>query len=223
MYMKSESFIQRTGELLFRVTMENKGSSYTKVLTPQQFAECLMHEKESDGKFFQLGNLPATLYDGAISEKGALAAVFVVPAQKRTIVYRKKHYIVPFPSLIFGFSTTSRGAVRDNLCYALMTEKPNDSMELFCYPFGNVSRDGHICFGNIQRDKPEKISDFESWIQDFFESETNDDYYRSDSLNCSGMKQGDLLKKLQKMDSFPNEYLNPTGIKVKQVLETITK
>lgn len=208
MELISKTKTDRLGNTVFIVKLiEDSGLVTEKTLTAEDYIKMLGESVTVRESMIRISALPAHYLDGAVSSNGARAILFY-PAEKRTIVFGQKHWIVPFPNLIFDL-TIKDGKRNGGRCFAIDTDKPNMNSNLFCYPFGNVSASGSICFGNIDN-RAVNLSTIETIVDDFFCGVTNNDYYGDGGVLVVPMyKQEVLLEKLTHMDAFPSEWLKP--------------
>ena len=220
MQIKSETRTLTTGDVLVDVTIiQDDGSQVSKSGIALEDYLSLFGDNalKKDKDYVRIGQLPDGYIDGYLGEQGTFKVAFFVPAAKRGVLYGGMHFYVPFPDLVFAFSV-NHGVLYNSLCFA--TDGLSRGASAFHYPFGNVSHSGSICFGNIKKQKCEYPKDTERLVEDFFQSETNNDYF-DDSKVSIKVTQGKLLEKLSKKDIFPIRWLSPckSGKKVYTVEE----
>lgn len=205
---KSEVVYDCMGNALMRVSYEDENGIVTeKNVTMDTYLSIIKDSTYSNSApMVRIGRLPKGYVDGLISadSKDTFSVVVAVPADKRALSFGHKHWYVPFPGLIFLF-TVSHGNLQKKSCFAYTDKQVSESTELYQYPFGNVSDTGNICMGSVTTQNLTDMCDVESIIDDFFFSETNNDYYSG--KNHTGMKQEELLKRLKELDTFPEEWL----------------
>lgn len=205
--IKSETRTLENGDVLMDVTIiQDDGSQVSKSgIALEDYLT--LFEKNALKKAKQLvpiGPLPDGYINGYLGEPEDFDVAFFVPAAKRGVLYGGMHFYVPFPNLVFTFSVRSGLMIYGN-CFA--TNELSDKGLAYYYPFGNVSYDGRICFGNIKRQKCTCLKDTEMYVEQFFQSETNNDYFDSSKVSIN-VTQGKLLEKLSKKDTFPVRWLS---------------
>ncbi len=147
--------------------------------------------------------LPEHCVKASINRKGSRIAEFVIPGRKRTFFYYGDQYVIPMPTLHFKFKSGER-----NEGYVWVEREG----ERFLYPFGNVGVENKICFGQNKLEKIKDFSDFIFWIESFFSSKTNDDYYGQKKVvteDGEELSQRELLYRLQDMETYPEKWLKP--------------
>lgn len=182
------------------VTTGGGGNEIRFVSTADFIAAVL--EYSANTEYFDV-TCPPNCVKASINRKGERRAEFVIPGRKRIFFYYGDQYVIPMPTLHFKLETVSGGKG-----WVWVEEKGKK----YLYPFGNVGTDNHICFGNVTRDKVKDFSDFINWVESFFSSKTNDDYYNQKAVVVDGerISQRELLSRLQDMETFPEEWLIPT-------------
>lgn len=207
MNLKSETVFDKLGNCLMKVRLEDDGFVEEKILPLEKYlavlGDCTLLKSNEK---VHVGRVPSGYYDARVSADApdTFNAVLVYKEQKRAMAYGGKHWVVPFPALAFLFKVR-KGILESGYAYALATDEPEDQTELFRYPFGNVSRDGKICFGNIKFPKLEKLSDADIVSDEFFMGETNGDYFTG--KNAVAYNQAEMLSRLKKEEHFPLEWL----------------
>lgn len=204
----SQAVTDSLGQTFMKVSVTDEHGMLTeKTLAMDDYISLLTGSTfQKMSKMLRIGTLPEHYYDGSLSANDdGFRVILHYPACKRAISFGGKHWFVPFPNLIFFFQVKN-GAVTQKYCFAVPTADITSETPLFRYPFGNVGSDGGICFGNISL-KIGSIQHIEEACNAFFESVTNNDYY----TEIAGMKQEKLLKKLSKLDVYPNEWLLGTS------------
>lgn len=211
---KSEAVFDPLGNCLMRVYIK-KGKDVIEKTVPLDVyihiitGSILRTAEES----IKIGRIPEHFYNGTLSaeEKDTFSAILFYPAEKRYLSFAEKHWFVPFPPLVFKFKVY-KGTLTEKACYALDVNEICDDALLYAYPFGNVSaKSGSICMGNVSKEKVSCIKDFEKVVTNFFESKTNNDHYSSGDTTSTSYRQEELLKKLEKMDFFPTDWLTQSG------------
>lgn len=208
MKLLSETRTLKNGDVLVDVTIiEDDGSQVSKSgIALEDYLDLLGENAlKKDKDMVHIGQMPEGYIDGYLGEQGTFKVAFFVPAAKRGVLYEKMHFYVPFPDLVFAFSV-QKGVVVSSKCVA--TDGLNEKASVYHYPFGNVHFDSSICFGNIKRRKCDCPKDVEKHVEDFFQSETNNDYFDESKVSIK-VTQGKLLEKLSKKDVFPVRWLSP--------------
>lgn len=207
MTLKSEALTDQTGNTVFRVELTDKsGIQRVRTISLEDYITLLQGAKVTKGHYVHLkeGFLPEGVRDAFISDQRNYIVSYVVPGRKRAFLYqngysqRPKRHVVPYPDLAFILQV-SEGHVSIKKVFALKGE------ELCNYPFGNVSRSGDICMGNIESKDLE--SSVDSFTDDFFMGVTNNDYFDPRMKNTEGFDQPKLLHKLSGLDKFPDRWL----------------
>lgn len=194
---------------------DDSGTVVEKTISFEDYLKILGASATEKKERRRIGKLPSHYLDAALDENSFQVLLFY-PAEKRTIVFGRKHWRVPFPNLLFDF-TIENGTKKSARCFALGTDCPDADSLLFCYPFGNVNQSGEICYGNIDTGEV-TLETVESLVEDFFMGETNNDYYGDGgNLELPKLRQEVLLEKLTHMDAFPCEWLKESSCTKKVV------
>lgn len=211
---KSEVVYDMLGNALMRVSYEDEnGILVEKNVTMDTYLSIIQDATYSNAaSMVRIGRLPNGYMDGFISadSRNTFSVIVQVPAEKRALSFGHKHWYIPFPGLVFLFSVLN-GNVQKKCCFAHIEQNVTMDTLLYRYPFGNVSITGDICMGSIKTPTIANIYDVEGIIDDFFCSETNNDYYST--KNRTGMKQEELLKRLSQMEQFPEQWLEKNSDK----------
>lgn len=162
-----------------------------------------------------LGTVPRTLYDGFVTnEAGTLGGIFYLPPEKRQFVLAavgdeaRQSYYMPMPGLVYSL-VCSKGNKRSMKCFAYK-EWAGDDTVLYCYPFGNVSDEGSVCMGTVNRasDKMKTFVDLDEYIEDSLYGVTNSDYLRGNKVRLStDATQHQFCDCYKDHEVFPNELL----------------
>jgi len=193
----------KLGHDFIRVVMKSDdGIESIRTLTVNQFCKILNQSVEEELSFSEIRKnfYPADTIWAKMADYSNFDVIWREKPGKRCFVYQDKHYMIPFPTLVFALSVRG-GAVRGKQCYA-QKEKGGDA--LFYYPFGNVSEGGSICMGNINMGNYERVEEFS---EDFYLGITNNDYFGSYKLKPK-FSQEQALEKLSGLDKFPDRWLN---------------
>lgn len=212
MRLCSETIPDKLGNYLMRIHVEeDDGTVIEKDVPMDVYLKILGDASLSNmADLIQMPVLPEHYLTGKISSsKDTFSVILFYPEEKRAIKFAEKHWYVPFPALVFRFVVKS-GIVQAKSCFASSGAIDDDAI-LFSYPFGNVnSESGNICMGTIKGRHVQTMSDINIIVEDFFMSETNNDYYADN--NATSYRQEELLSRLEKMEHFPVEWLKDSGI-----------
>ena len=201
MQITTETIENALGQTLFRVTMrDEKGEVLSKILTLENYLTLLetsmRFEEKEDAVRVERRMLPAGYIDGAFTKSG-YTVIWREKAMKRLLIHSSGHYQIPYPDLIFVLETKD-GEIRQKYCFAAAGER------LYRYPFGNVSKSGAVCMGNIKVDPKDSISSF---AEEFFLGVTNEDYFERGESVKPKWSQTKLLENLSGKDVFPEKWL----------------
>lgn len=152
---------------------------------------------------------PIDLPDGYISASmgncaGGLTGQisFKVEAQKRLITYCGETFFIPIPSLVFDFTFTHGKLVKDSV------RAINAKGSLCMYPFTNVYRDGHICWGSAKIGRIASFKEAVDIAELFLRFPMNSDLSNSSTLRKAKVgSMGELFKLLENKDKFPEKFL----------------
>ncbi len=205
MVLESKTVADPVGHVLFQVKLtDDKGSVCERTLTEEQYFDLLGHSMRHEESYAHVGArfLPPTTIDAYVCDERTYRIAWFVNGKKRCFFYGEGHYEIPFPALVFVLDV-NKGCVRQKSVYAV---KRGDD-QLYMYPFGNVSESGGICMGNIHVDFSNGP---EVFAEEFFLGKTNDDYYSPGNHTVPKWSQSKLVENLEKLDTFPDEWLLPT-------------
>lgn len=212
MKLEAVSHIDRTGNVLFRVSLTNEDNSVlTKTLSPQSLISLLQNNCEEKLNYVHIGKLPEGYVNGAIAADDSFWVLIKVPAQKRLLVHVSGHYQIPYPDLIFFFKV-DHGRLSEKKVYAIKNQ------QLYRYPFGNVSSGGIICMGNISF-KDLRLNSMNRVVDDFFSGITNNDSYSPGSNVAVSYSQQTLLEKLSTMEKFPDRWLVKSNVSLEKLMK----
>jgi len=147
----------------------------------------------------------------------------VYPEKGRGIKYFKDAYLVPYPNTLYIYQV-SKGVVVSKHCFAVKTTNITDDTELFRFPFGNVGRDGGMCYGNIRLPDCTELSAIDEVVELFLSGDVNDDLYGNNNTT-KDCKQYELLQSLAGKKKFPSriltraEHYGVGALKFKDVFE----
>lgn len=216
MRLDASTVIDRTGNVLFRVTLtEDDGSVLTKTLAPEDYLRLIQNNCTVKTEYIHLGKLPKGYVDGAVAADDTFKVLLKVPASKRLLVHTSGHYEIPFPDLIFYFEV-NKGTLKEKYVYALKGKI------LYHYPFGNVSTNGSICMGNISC-KELSLATADEAIDSFFSGVTNNDYYYPKEKVTVSYSQQVLLDKLSRLEEFPARWLKKSGTTLESLEKRLRK
>ena len=211
------------------VPSTNRSGGIHKTITVESFAMALstsIKEKPRKNIKFSIGKVPPNTYTLSLKttargQMNGIDAWFYVPGRKRQFRYTAndageltkggKEYVaeIPYPNLVFhataeGYSggSLSSGSL---YVYAYKGTYLCDDTRLYRYPFGNVHTNARVCMGGYSV-QVYGLTDLYMYVNQFFLMGTNHDLY-SASTNCSGMKQSDFIKMLEKEETFPLDKL----------------
>ena len=138
----------------------------------------------------------------------------VLPPEKTGfLLYGRIPVVVPQPRRLVLYS--SYGEIK---IFALKGNgKLTASTRLYWYPLGHVQRDGSVCKGNCVM-KAKDLKEAEKRISDFFIAGTEGHYFHKGETIKEDLSFGDMMNRLQEMDTFPEEWLVPAngGYKTKK-------
>ena len=111
------------------------------------------------------------------------------------------------PSLVFHFKVDGE-TISNTQVYVLKDEAPADSSKLYRYPFGNVSREGLVCWGANRLPKIRELKNLEEAMMLFIQSRGNSDYFRGkEYCGHEDMTLRQLYEMLKDREEYPEEYL----------------
>lgn len=127
---------------------------------------------------------------------------FFVNPRKELVTFCGQNYVIPFPKLLFRLRIVN-GIINGSYVFAV---KSNDKLAHF--PFTNVYNDGKICWGNVQLPMVKSFKDAEKIASLFVTFPGNTDLSFQKTLHKANVaSMGELYKKLEEMDKFPNRWL----------------
>lgn len=199
---KAESLVQLLIE-------EDSGIASKKNIRLSEFKSILELSYEAKSNMLPIGKLPKGYYDGFLSAGDELSYSMAVFAKSdmRYINYYDELFYVPFPALMFKFEV-KKGNVTVSEVFAMDTDQPSETSKLYHYPYGNVYRNGAICWGSNALGPVLYKKDLDNLITCFFCSGTNDDLFKSDRYQT----QREFLMYMKGRKVFPKDLLaeNPT-------------
>lgn len=209
--IRAESRVDRFGSMYFLVSVEENGEVIQKAVTVDNFKRILeKNMKEEARRYIAVPSLPPEVYKASISHKGEEDGFEVLLYQEPKdcpFSYMGKIMRLPFPALVFYLKSEGGVCVSKKVFAVRESSKGqlNQDTQLCYYPFGNVGNANNICMGNIKTSY-RKIEESVAFIDSFLCGATNGDLHSADT-NSLGLKQGDLVAKIEKEESFPNIFL----------------
>ena len=220
----AEVSVRNATEVVQLTTYGKDGGKRSKTISYQDFVTSLAKGVKKEG--FSLGMLPeGTLWFNTGTDS-TTDIIVRIPGRKRTFLYQPHRtrtgdgnariYEVPYPDLVMRL-TVSPDRVQPTHCLAVLEgdpDKVDENTPLYRFPFGNVAVTGHICMGGnlIPRAGMGLKAAVREGLNVFFGSPFNGDYYTPCAMIKTGDSLGDALKKLEKMDTFPGDWLVPAGM-----------
>lgn len=190
-----------------KVTIQEKnGTKRIMLVTMESLVSALVKSSVKKAAKVPVGKIPFGYYDAAVGEEqGKLCAevVTVLPPGRQILQYEKTMYDVCLPSLVFKFNIT-QGRIYSTYVYVMKDDVPADDSRLYRYPFGNVSVDGHVCWGaNVLPDISE-LKSLEEVMTLFVQSPCNNDYYNGrDYCNHKDITLRQLFEILKDEEDYP--------------------
>ncbi len=209
--ISSRSVIDKYGNVSFIVSLKDGDKVTEKRMEPTVFAEVLLGSIKKETKMIDGPmSLPECIKKyrlGSNGDDGTFESIMVFPAQKRGFSFGEKIFYLPFPALVMKV-TYVEGVKKSDMVFALDTDEPNIDSRLYNYPFGNVYKDGHICFGNIKL-KVSRLEESPRVFEDFIGSVTTHDLQSDVRRSNNNMSMGQLVQMLEKEEVFPKKELIP--------------
>lgn len=219
--MKITAYEDSQGDTYFRVLLNKEDKEAVKKLTYTDFCKMMMNAYQEPSVSIPVGRLPEYYIDSKVSTSGNKAVFVYIPAQVRPFYLANgdsvDSYIIPFPPMVLelnyggGYSTGNMYCVKGTYQETL-EDYYEGKLDLFLYPFGNVSSDGHVCMGNM-RVEVTKATDVDEYISRFFDSITNYDYVANSKVTTKGHTQGSLVGELNGKEIFPVDWLKASNVK----------
>lgn len=116
---------------------------------------------------------------------------------------------VKLPKIIFKVSLNNLAVTKAN-AYAIKDNFVSKDTKLFRYPLSNVTSNGSICFGGINRPKYDSIQNAFSFPDFFLSTKMNMDYFAQN--NNSKMSLRPFLEKLSESEEFDENLLISSDI-----------
>lgn len=192
--------------------VEDSGKKQSRFVTMDSLMEAFHAAVVRERVDTAVGEIPFGYYDAQIgTDKGLFCArmVAVLPPGRHMMRYEETMYDVCLPGLVFCFHV-ERGRLYNTKVFTIKDEKPGAKSQLYQYPFGNVGKDGNVCWGQNQLPQFQSLKALEEAMMLFIQSPTNDDYYNGQTYcNHAGLSLRELFEFLKDQDSYPEEYMVP--------------
>lgn len=210
-----------------QVIMEDDtGQKKERLVTVESLVKAMMHSFVCKRVSIVLGKVPFGYYEaevGMLKEKLCATVITVLPASRQIVRYEETAYDVCLPSLVFRFRVEQERITTTEV-YVQKDEKPTDKSRLYHYPFGNVNREGTVCWGNNRLPQITELKTLESVMMLFIQSPGNEDLYEGE--RCCGHKSyalRQLLEKLKDEERYPDDFLVPIkrgnkGLRIKDLM-----
>lgn len=218
--MKVVSTIDTAHPAYVRICVEDgEKVQELKNITMDDYVQLVNGSVATQKKMERIGKLPDGFYDGGYDVlTGTYEAIIHVPGGKRPIFFMEQAHVVAFPSLVF-YLRTDRNRMTKSLLFAVDDSKGlSEQSKLYHYPYGNVYKDGRICWGRNELPKISSFADFGGVINLFFGSPTNNDLYEPPEIKQEGKEfkpsQQELIGFAEKEDFFPEKFLKSAGGKL---------
>lgn len=198
-----------------QITTDN-GETEVKHMTLTDFVNCLQESVEQTDTMLSIGKLPIGYYDGKIDPiiPSNFKCTIVIPRGIHPVNYFETIYLIPFPEIVFFFEV-EKGNVATSRCFAVKDGPITDTTNLCHYPFGNVHKDGKVCWGSNLLPAVENLKDLDILVALFFGSPTNDDLYSISKLSANSpeyvLNLRSFYEELNGQDVFPEDVLKETS------------
>ena len=144
-------------------------------------------------------------------------ALFVPSGERQYICGSTKEILrVPFPSLLFLLDVV-HGAPTYQV-FSLDSDDFNESMTLYCYPYGHVDTRGSVCMGTANPHL-NSISEAEEAVDAFFLGTDSGHLYQAGKNATPSVPLRELVGMVIKKGKFPKTWLKPATNKSKTVKE----
>ena len=216
--IEAKSFIDENGNLLFDVGFQSGRERIEKRVSVATFLALLDGNIREEEQFVSFPKLASNVYAAKIScsDKSSFDCLCIYKAEKRAFAVAGEFFRIPFPTLLMH-AQIRKGNRNQMHVYALDTDEPTDRSLVYEYPFANVYKDGGVCMGNIVSERLSSIKEIDRVFDDFICGITNDHLYHMQ--NKMGLTQLQLVKYIEKMDTYPKELLLENG----KTLEELVK
>lgn len=221
MEIRSVSKVDEYGRMYFVVTYREDDVVIEKCVDLDSYRKIIDGNIKEETKYVDVPLLPNEVLKASISSEGEMGGFKVLlyyEPQKGPFSYMGKIFRIPFPALLFSLKVGEKGQLMEKKVFALKECKKEfvtmDSL-LYAYPFSNVYEGGNICMGNISANF-KTIREALSFYNLFIEGRSNHDLFRNQ--NTEGLKQGQLLARIENMEQFPLDLLMETGQTIKNLL-----
>lgn len=197
---------------------DDNGICIKKTVHCSQLIELLNKSMEDSRKYLHLGEMPRGYLDAKILDLEPLTAeiLLFLPESRKRLLYENSFYEIPMPNMLMRIGVL-KGRLQNSFIVCLkkcmtmlkvqqcLSEK--EDIEWYRYPFGNVSDNGRICWGNNDFQLISRIKNVELFPNLFFDSPSNDDYYHKGRTNLEFLEIRMLYEFLEKKEEFPDEAL----------------
>lgn len=133
---------------------------------------------------------------------------------------------IAFPRLVFGLKTSADGRITRGLCFSLKEGELTPDTSLYLYPYGNVSHQGHICWGDglvsSNLNALKSFEDLKQAVELFFSSSTAAHYYSGGINTKLKISHAELVAEMEKSEVFPEEILQPADTKLGEIINLIS-
>lgn len=196
-----------------KVTIQEKnGKMRSRVVTMESLIRALSNTVVKKAVKVPIGKIPFGYYDAAVGEEQEMLCaevVTVLPSGRQIMQYENTRYDVCLPSLVFKF-IINQGRVSSTYVYVMKDEVPADGSRLYRYPFGNVSMEGHVCWGTNVLPAISELKSLEEVMTLFVQSPCNNDYYQGkEYCNHKDVTLRQLFEILKDEEDYPEKYLVP--------------
>lgn len=207
------------GNMFFVVSSKNQsGETVVKHVSYEQLMKILSSSYRVIGEERRIGIVPDGYLDAKIRDSSWIVRLYV-PEKRRCLLLANDTpiptgFMIPMPAMLFEImcdGSRSGGWLNGKCCVVNGTYEEikdaymHNGLKQYLYPFGNVSRGGNICMGNI-RIQVSKMAEASKYVEAFFNGITNADFADTGRLK-NGWGQMRFLGQLQKMEHFPYELL----------------
>lgn len=216
-----ESVYSVRGYEAFRCTLEENGSVETRTIGIDDFVNLIRGSViiRQEAIKINLGHMPKGYINGTVSTNGDFEVLIKAEEKIRCMRHYDNAFLIPFPKLLFLIRKGGRSL--SGYVWAITDDDITEGTLLYNYPFGNVSTDGRICFGNILHSfkniEDMQISDADKLVDAFFDASTNDDYWDAKKKAPNFKRQLDLLKDIDRKDKYPSNCLVKSGVDFKKI------
>lgn len=222
-FTESDMNLESSGYRTCTVTNINEtGICTSKKILCSQLLTILNNSMEDSNNYLELGEMPRGYLDGKVSDLNPLSAkiLLFIPQGVKSATYENTVFRVPMPNMLMRISIfkgrqtqTSIFCLKNDMTKQKVQDAIREKKKFpwYQYPFGNVGDDGSICWGNNTFKSLKKIKEVELFPIVFFDSPSNDDYYKQSRTNLDFKDVRMLYEYLIKKEKFPDEILVSGG------------